>query len=107
MCLAYSARLCTKSHLPVADAGLTRVDNAEPVTDYSWVCLNSDWLSCNKFHNVYLHKGMWSHRAGLVNEKLQRLEFCRRQTLSVLNIKKNDGMGLEDNRGINRGSKNF
>jgi hypothetical protein len=35
MCLAHSARLCTKSHPPVADACLTRIDHAEPVIDYS------------------------------------------------------------------------
>jgi hypothetical protein len=107
VCLAHSARLCKKSHLPVADAGLTRIDDAEPVTDYSWVCPNSDWLYWNKFHNFYLQKGLWSHRAGLVNEKSQRLEFCCQQTSSVLNRKKNDTMGLEDNRGRKRGSKHL
>jgi hypothetical protein len=105
--LAHSARLCTKSHPPVADAGLIRIYDAEPVTDCSWVCPNSEWPCWNKFHNVYLQKGLWSNRAGLMNEKLQRREFCRRQTLSALNRKKNEVMGLEDNWGRKLGSKNL
>jgi hypothetical protein len=107
MCLAHSARLCTKSHPPVADAGLTRIDDAEPVTDYSWVYPNSEWLCWNKFHNFYLQKGLWSNRAGLVNEKLQRLNFCCRQTSSLLSRKKNAAIGLEDHRGRKLGSKNL
>jgi hypothetical protein len=107
VCLAHPARLCTKSHPPVADAGLTRIDDAEPVTDYSWVCPNSECSCWNKFHNLYLQKGLWSNRAGLLNEKSQRLEFCRRQTSSLLNKKKNAAMGLEDNRGRKLGSKNL
>jgi hypothetical protein len=51
VCLAHSARLCTKTHPPVANAGLVRIDNAEPVTDYSWVCPHSEWSCWNKFHN--------------------------------------------------------
>jgi hypothetical protein len=107
VCREHSARLCTKSHMHVSDAGLARIDDAEPVTDNNWVCPNIDWSCWNKFHNFYLHKGLWSHRVGLVNEKLQRLDVCRRQTPSVLNRKKNDAMGLEDNRGRKRGSKNM
>jgi hypothetical protein len=82
VCLAHSARLCTKTHPPVADAGLVRIDDAEHVTNYSWVCQNSEWSCWNKFHKFYLHKGLWPHRAGLVTKKTQRLEFCRRQALS-------------------------
>jgi hypothetical protein len=58
VCLAHSARLCTKTHPHVADAGLVLIDDAEPVTKYSWVCPNSEWSCCNKFHNFYLHKGL-------------------------------------------------
>jgi hypothetical protein len=93
VCLAHSARLCTKSHPQVADAGLARIDDAEPVTNYSWVCPNSEWLCWNKFHNFYLQKGLWSNRASLVNEKSQRLNFCRRQTSSLLNKNNNAVMG--------------
>jgi hypothetical protein len=64
-------------------------------------------LCWNKFHNFYLQKGLWSNRAGLVNEKSQRLEFCRRQTSSLLNKNKNAAMGLEDHRGRKLGSKNL
>jgi hypothetical protein len=46
---------------------------------------------------------MWSRRADLVNKKSQRLEFCRRQTSSELNIKMNKAMGIEDRRGRKRG----
>jgi hypothetical protein len=51
VCIAHSARLWKKSHPPVTYAGLTRIDDAEPVTDYSWVCPNSKLLCWNKFHN--------------------------------------------------------
>jgi hypothetical protein len=106
VCLAHYSRLRTKSYPPVADAGLTRIYNAEPVTDYSWACPKSDWSCWNNFHNFYLQKGMWSHQAGLVNKRSQRLESCHQQTSSVLNRKKNDTMGLEDNRVRKRGLKN-
>jgi hypothetical protein len=78
VCLDHSARLCTKTHIPVSDACLVWIDDAEPLTNYSWVCPNSEWSCWNKFHNFYLHEGLWSCRAGLVNEKTQRIEFCRR-----------------------------
>jgi hypothetical protein len=46
VCLAHSARLCTKHTLL-----LVRIDDTEPVTDYIWVCPNRDWSCWNKFHN--------------------------------------------------------
>jgi hypothetical protein len=54
--LAHSARLCTHTQHPVADAGLVRVDDGEPVTDFSWACPNAEWSCWNKFHNFYLQK---------------------------------------------------
>jgi hypothetical protein len=97
--LAHSDRLCTQTHPPVIEAGLVRVDDGAPVTDFSWACPNPDWSCWNKFHNFYLEKGLWSSHAGLVNEEKQRLDVCRRHNSSLLNWMKNEVMGIEDHRG--------
>jgi hypothetical protein len=43
ICLAHSAWLYTNTHTLLANAGLINIDDAEPVTDFTWVCPNSDW----------------------------------------------------------------
>jgi hypothetical protein len=52
VCLAHYDRFGTSTHPPVVDAGLVRIDDVEPVTEYSWVCPNSDWSCWNKFHKL-------------------------------------------------------
>jgi hypothetical protein len=99
ICLKHSARLCTRTHHPVTEAGLVRVGDGAPVTDFSWACPNPDWSCWKKFHNFFLEKGLWSSHAGLMNEEKQCLDFCRRHTSSLLNRKKNEAMGIEDHRG--------
>jgi hypothetical protein len=101
ICLAHSARLCTWTHPPVVEAGLVRVDNGEPVTDFSWACPNTDWPCWNKFQIFYLEKGMWSSHTGLVNEEEKHLDFCRHHTSSKLNRMKNEATGIDDYRGKN------
>jgi hypothetical protein len=97
--LTHSARLCIWTHLPVIEAGLVMVDDGAPVTDFSWACPNPDWSCWNKFHNFYVEKGIWSSRAGLVNEEKQCLDFCCWHTPSLLNRTTNEAMGIEDHRG--------
>jgi hypothetical protein len=65
--LLHFARLRANTHPHVADAGLIRIDDAEPVIDSSWVFPNSGWSCWNKFHNYYFQKGLWFSRAGLEN----------------------------------------
>jgi hypothetical protein len=58
VCLSHSARVCTHNHPPLVDAGLVRVDDREPVTDFLWACPNAEWFCWNKCHHFYLQKGM-------------------------------------------------
>jgi hypothetical protein len=85
ICLVHSARLCAQAPPSVTEAGLVRVDDGAPVTDFSWACPNPDWSCWNEFHNFYLDRGLWPSLAGLVNEEKQCLDFCRRHTSSLLN----------------------
>jgi hypothetical protein len=43
--------------------------------------------------------GMWSFRAGLVQEEHTCLDFCRCHTSSDPNRMKYEAMGIEDHRG--------
>jgi hypothetical protein len=99
ICLAHSSRLFTRTHPPVVEVSLVRVDNVETVADSSWACPNVHWYFWNKFHKFYLKKGLWSSHAGLVNEEKKCSEFCRRHTSSELKWMKNEAMGIEDHRG--------
>jgi hypothetical protein len=99
---AHSARLCIRTHPTITEAGLARVDDGAPVTDFSRACPNTDWSCWNKFHNFYLEKGMCSSHAGLVNAEKQRLGFCHRHSSSLLNRMKNEATGIEDHRGERR-----
>jgi hypothetical protein len=98
-CLTHSSRLYTYPPPPVAEPGPARVDNGEPVHDFSWACPNTDWSCWNKFHDFYLEKGMWSLRAGLVQEEHTCLDCCRCQTSSEPNRMKYEAMGIEYHRG--------
>jgi hypothetical protein len=52
--------------------------------------------------NFYLEKGLWSSRAGLVNEENKLLDFFRHHASSELNWMKNKAMGIQDYWGKNR-----
>jgi hypothetical protein len=99
ICLAHSARLCTRTHPPVTESGRVRVDDVAPVADSSRACPNTDWSFWKEFHKFYLEKGLRSSRAGLVNEEKQRLYLCRRHTSILLNRITNEALRIEDHRG--------
>jgi hypothetical protein len=96
ICLAHSARLCTKTHPSVEEVGLARVDNAGPVTDYSWLCPNTEWSCWNKFHQYYVKEGLWLDRPAVVDRETNSIKFGRRQTSSRLNKLKNEALGIDD-----------
>jgi hypothetical protein len=73
ICLTHSARLCTRTHPHVADTGLVKVDDGEPVLDFSRACPNTDLvllLVGSSFTISIYRRNCGHHMQGLLTKKI-------------------------------------
>jgi hypothetical protein len=67
-CKVHCVRICMKQHQESMEIGLKKTDLYEPMTDYRWLCPNTNISCWQKFNLWYRPKGLFSDPGQIVEK---------------------------------------